>query len=224
MRWLVREAHRGGSPFWRQTAATDLFAAYLKKTPHSDTKTAPAQTTIDNENNTTPTSDNVSALAAPLPPKPPCNCMCPLEQRASAPSKPAWTPEVVDGRVASSPARTFGIVRVPTATDFAREDASELYRMTWGWEPRCSYEVDPDDENPFPLYGNFETGRRPMASVSSASGTMTALPAKIPSAARVCPVAVPGMSTMPTASAWVTPMPMTSSTISSCRVFSLVCL
>jgi len=83
--------------------------------------------------------------------------MCPLEQRASAPSKPAWTPEVVDGRVASSPARTFGIVRVPTATDFAREDASELYRMTWGWEPRCSYEVDPDDENPFPLYGNWAT-------------------------------------------------------------------
>jgi hypothetical protein len=50
-----------------------------------------------------------------------------------------------------------------------------------------------------------------MASVSSASGTMTALPAKILSAGRVCPVAVPGMSRMPTASAWVTPMPMTSS-------------
>ena len=33
----------------------------------------------------------------------------------------------------------------------------ELYRMTWGWEPRCSYEVDPDDENPFPLYGNWAT-------------------------------------------------------------------
>ena len=22
---------------------------------------------------------------------------------------------------------------------------------------RCSYEVEPDDENPFPLYGNWET-------------------------------------------------------------------
>jgi hypothetical protein len=169
---LVREAHRGGSPFWRQTAATDLFAAYLKKTPHSDTKTAPAQTpidnnkktptsdnvgkhkkppcncmctleqstsgtsqpewtpeaiddsaaskppskkktphsdtktapaqtTIDDDNKTTPTSDNVSELEEPLTPKPPCNCMCPLEQRASGPSKPEWTPEVVDGRVAS---------------------------------------------------------------------------------------------------------------------------
>ena len=93
--------------------------------------------------------------------------------------------------------------------------------MTWGWEPRCSYEVEPDDENPFPLCGNWET---PDAGVSSASGTMTALPAKILSAARVCPVAVPGMSRMPTASAWVTPMPMTSFTTSPRRVFSLVCL
>jgi hypothetical protein len=64
-----------------------------------------------------------------------------------------------------------------------------------------------------------------MASVSSASGTMTALPVKLHSAARVRPVAVPGMSRMPTASAWVTPTPMTSmSTISPCRVLSLVCL
>ena len=29
--------------------------------------------------------------------------------------------------------------------------------MKWGWEARCSYEVEPDDENPFPLYGNWET-------------------------------------------------------------------
>jgi hypothetical protein len=34
--------------------------------------------------------------------------------------------------------------------------------MTWGWEPRCSYEedvddeVDSDDENPYP-YGNWAT-------------------------------------------------------------------
>ena len=29
--------------------------------------------------------------------------------------------------------------------------------MTWGWEVRCSYEMEPDDENPSPLYGNWET-------------------------------------------------------------------
>ena len=29
--------------------------------------------------------------------------------------------------------------------------------MTWDWEPRCSYEVEPDDENPTVLYGNWET-------------------------------------------------------------------
>ena len=40
----------------------------------------------------------------------------------------------------------------------------------------------------------------------------------------VCQVAVPGMSRMPTASAWVTPMQKTSFTTSPCRVFSLVCL
>jgi hypothetical protein len=36
----------------------------------------------------------------------------------------------------------------------------ELYRMTWGWEPRCSYEVELDEdyyeENPLP-YGNWTT-------------------------------------------------------------------
>ena len=88
--------------YWRQTAANELFAASLKKTPHSDSKTAPAQTPIDN-NKKTPTSDNVSELEAPLHPKPPCKCMCPLEQRTSGPFKPEWTPEVVDGRVASKP-------------------------------------------------------------------------------------------------------------------------
>ena len=67
-----------------------------KKTPHSDTKTALAQTTIDNDNKKTPTSDNFIQKAAPLPPKPPCKCMCPLEQSASETSKPEWTTEVVD--------------------------------------------------------------------------------------------------------------------------------
>ena len=101
---LEQSASETSKPEWTTEVVDDSAALKppkKKKTPHSDTKTALAQTTIDNDNNTTPTSDNVSALAAPLPPKPPCNCMCPLEQRASGPSKPEWTPEVVDGRVAS---------------------------------------------------------------------------------------------------------------------------
>ena len=90
--------------FWRQTAATDLFAAYLKKMPHSDTKTTPAQTTIDN-NKKTPTSDNVGTPAAQLTPNPPCNCMCPLEQSTSGAShpQPEWTPEAIDDSAASKP-------------------------------------------------------------------------------------------------------------------------
>jgi hypothetical protein len=88
--------------YWRQTAANELFAASLKKTPHSDSKTAPAQTPIDN-NKKTPTSDNVGTPAAPLPPKPPCNCMCPLEQSTSGTSQPAWTPEAIDDSAASKP-------------------------------------------------------------------------------------------------------------------------
>ena len=101
---LEQRASGPSKPEWTPEVVDDRVASKppkKKTTPHSDTKTAPAQTTIDNDNKTTPTSDNVSELAAPLPPKPPCNCMCPLEQRASGPSKPAWTPEVVDGRVAS---------------------------------------------------------------------------------------------------------------------------
>ena len=93
-------------PEWTPEAIDDSAASKppsKKKTPHSDTKTAPAQTTIDNNKKKTPTSDNFIQKAAPLPPKPPCNCMCPLEQRASGPSKPEWTPEVVDGRVDSKP-------------------------------------------------------------------------------------------------------------------------
>jgi hypothetical protein len=74
-----------------------------KKTPHSDTKTALAQTTIDNDNKKTPTSDNFIQKAAPLPPKPPCKCMCPLEQSASETSKPEWTTEVVDDSAALKP-------------------------------------------------------------------------------------------------------------------------
>ena len=57
------------------------------------------------------------------------------------------------------------------------------------------------------------TGRRPMASISSASGTMTALPAKIRSAARVSPAAATGMGR--TATAWVTPTSTTSISIIS---------
>jgi hypothetical protein len=48
-----------------------------------------------------------------------------------------------------------------------------------------------------------------MASVSSARGKMTALPAKIRSAARVHPAAATGMGR--TATAWVTPTSTTSS-------------
>ena len=51
--------------------------------------------------------------------------------------------------------RIHGTIPLDT---FARcHFTQELYRMTWGWEPRCSYEVEPDDENPSPLYGNWET-------------------------------------------------------------------
>ena len=51
--------------------------------------------------------------------------------------------------------RIHGTIPLDT---FARcHFTQELYRMTWGWEPRCSYEVEPDDENPFPLYGNWAT-------------------------------------------------------------------
>ena len=58
-----------------------------KKTPHSDPTTAPAQTTIDN-NKKAPTSDNVSKKEAQINSKPPCKCMCPLEQSTSGTSQP----------------------------------------------------------------------------------------------------------------------------------------
>ena len=51
----------------------------------------------------TPTSDNVSTPAAPLPPEPPCECMCPLEQSAGGTSKTEWTTEVVDDSAVSKP-------------------------------------------------------------------------------------------------------------------------
>jgi hypothetical protein len=47
---------------WTSEAVDDSASSKppkKKKTPHSDTKTAPAQTTIDHDNKTTPTSDNV---------------------------------------------------------------------------------------------------------------------------------------------------------------------
>jgi hypothetical protein len=51
--------------------------------------------------------------------------------------------------------RIHGAIPLDT---FARcHFTQELYRMKWGWEARCSYEVDPDDENPFPRYGNWVT-------------------------------------------------------------------
>jgi hypothetical protein len=89
----------------RETGTDDSAASKppkKKKTPDSDTKTAPAQTTIDNDKKK-PTPDNVSKPAAPLPPKPPCNCMCPLEQSASGTSKIEWTTDVVDDSAASKP-------------------------------------------------------------------------------------------------------------------------
>jgi hypothetical protein len=80
--------------------ALGVFFQYTKPSLSRLTTRQQAQTPISNKKKT-PTSDNVGKLEAPLPPKPACNCMCPLEQRASGPSKPEWTPEVVDGRVAS---------------------------------------------------------------------------------------------------------------------------
>ena len=62
----------------------------------------PAQTPIGN-NKKTPTSDNVGTPAAPLHPKPACNCMCPLEQRASGTSAIEWTTDVADDSAASKP-------------------------------------------------------------------------------------------------------------------------
>ena len=66
-------------------------------------KTAPVPTTIDNENKKTPTSDNVSTPAAPIPPKLPCECMCALKQIACGTCKTEWTTEVVDDSAASKP-------------------------------------------------------------------------------------------------------------------------
>ena len=49
-------------PEWTPEAIDDSAASKppkWTKTPHADTKTSPAQKTIDNDNKTTPTSDNV---------------------------------------------------------------------------------------------------------------------------------------------------------------------
>jgi hypothetical protein len=91
---------------WKTEVVDDSAASTppkKKKTPHSDTKTAPVPTTIDNDNKKTPTSDNVRTPVAPLPPKPPCECMCPLEQSAGGTSKTEWTTEVVDDSAVSKP-------------------------------------------------------------------------------------------------------------------------
>ena len=51
--------------------------------------------------------------------------------------------------------RIHGAIPLDT---FARcHFTQELYRMKWVWEARCSFEVDADDENPLPCYGNWET-------------------------------------------------------------------
>jgi hypothetical protein len=176
-------------------------------------------------------------------------------------------------------ARTFGIVRVPTATDFAREDSAGeptwepqchpfyscphdlsaarniwvlpaapawWHQVLWGlqreWDGR-EYE-DPEDIRQADLRWrlfraagelwdkagcslrwtrttrtpsrSMAIGRRPMASVSSASGTIDCPPCEdsiLRSAVRVRPAAATGMGRTPTA--WVTLTSTTSiSTIS----------
>jgi hypothetical protein len=80
-------AVKSGAHPWQQPTATDLFAAY----------------SINNDNKKTPTSENISTPAVPLHPKPPCACMCPLEQTASGTAKTEWKTEVVDDSAASMP-------------------------------------------------------------------------------------------------------------------------
>ena len=45
---------------------------------------------------------------------------------------------------------------IPLDTFARRHFTQELYRMKWTWEARCSFEVDGDDANPIPRYGNWE--------------------------------------------------------------------
>ena len=65
------------------------------------TDNIPLATTTSLEEDST--SDNVSTPAAPLLPKPPCECMCPLEQSAGGTSKTEWKTEVVDDSAVSKP-------------------------------------------------------------------------------------------------------------------------
>ena len=104
---LLEQSAGGTSKTERKTKVVEDSTASTppkkKKTPHSDTKTAPVPTTIDKDHKKTPPSDNVSTPAAPLPLKLPCNSMCPLEQSAGGPSQTEWKTEVVDDSAVSTP-------------------------------------------------------------------------------------------------------------------------
>jgi len=104
---LLEQSAGGTSKTERKTKVVEDSTASTppkkKKTPHSDTKTAPVPTTIDKDHKKTPPSDNVSTPAAQLPLKPPCNSMCPLEQSAGGPSKTEWKTDVVDDSAVSKP-------------------------------------------------------------------------------------------------------------------------
>ena len=104
---LLEQSAGGTSKTERKTKVVEDSTASTppkkKKTPHSDTKTAPVPTTIDKDHKKTPPSDNVSTPAAPLPLKLPCNSMCPLEQSAGGPSQTEWKTEVVDDSAVSKP-------------------------------------------------------------------------------------------------------------------------
>ena len=103
---VVEDSTASTPPKKKKTPHSDTNTAPApkkKKTPHSDTQTTPVTTTIDYDNDKTPTSDNVSTPAAPLPLKLPCNSMCPLEQSAGGPSQTEWKTEVVDDSAVSKP-------------------------------------------------------------------------------------------------------------------------
>jgi hypothetical protein len=99
--------------------------ALLNKTL-TPTKTVTAQTTTDNDGQKKPTSDNVSTPAAPLPSKPPCECMCPLEQRAGGTSKTEWTTEVVDDSAVSKPPKKEKTPHSDTKTALAAQKTNLL--------------------------------------------------------------------------------------------------
>ena len=113
---------------------------------------------IDNANKKTPTSDHVSTLAAPLPPKPPCNRMCPLEQRASGPSQPEWTPEVADDSAASMSPKTTKTPHSDTKTAPAlmTVDNDVTLRRCVPRRPELSPHLDDnDDERSFAPFDDF---------------------------------------------------------------------